>query len=68
MPSFERQAGQFFLASAVILYDDLARRAACVGADEALEQRRTSAARRLIDLIDRHGDQHWNSQRKRLSE
>ena len=66
MPTFEQIAGQFFLESAAILYDDLARRAACDDAEEALVQRRALAAKRLIDLIDRHGDQRWETHRESL--
>jgi len=66
MPTFENIAGQFFLESATILYDDLARRAVSDDAEEALVQRRASAAKRLIDLIDRHGDQRWEAHRERL--
>jgi hypothetical protein len=64
--TFVHLAGQFFLESATILYDDLARRAECDGADPALMDRQVSAAWRLVDLIDCHGDQHWDQQRKRL--
>ena len=66
MPTFEDIAGQFFLESAIILYDDLARRAAYAGAEEGLVERRASSAKRLIDLIDRHGDHRWKAQRERL--
>jgi len=66
MSSIDRRAGQFFLEVATLLYDDLARRAECDGANEALVRRQASAARRLVNLIDRHGDEHWKEQKGRL--
>ncbi len=66
MTEIRRKAGEFFLEAAVILYDDLARRAAEEGAEEALVQRRISSARRLVELIDLHGSGRWEAQRQRL--
>jgi hypothetical protein len=31
-----------------------------------LVRRQASAARRLVNLIDRHGDEHWKEQKGRL--
>ena len=67
MTEFRRKAGQFFLETAVILYDDLARRAGQENAEKKLVQRQVSSARRLDELIDRHGDGHWEAQRRSLN-
>lgn len=66
MTELQRKAGQFFIETAVILYDDLARRAGQESAKKELVQRRVSSAQRLDELIDQHGDGQWEAQRRRL--
>jgi len=67
MTEFRRKAGQFFLETAVILYDDLARRAGQENAEKKLVQRQVSSARRLDELIDLHGDGQWEAHRWSLN-
>ena len=66
MTEFQRKAGQFFIETAVILFDDLARRAGQENAEKELVQRQVSSARRLNELIDHHGDGQWEAQRRSL--
>jgi hypothetical protein len=67
MTESRRKAGQFFLETAVILYDDLARRAGHENAAKELVQRQVSSARRLDELIDLHGYGQWEAQRRSLN-
>lgn len=62
----EQRAGQFFLEAAALLYDDLARRASEDGAAPALRRRRIDSAQRLVELIDRYGDERWDADRARF--
>ena len=66
MTQYRRKAGQFFLETAFILYDDLDRRATQENAAEDLVQLQVSSARRLDELIDRHGYGQWEAERQRL--
>ena len=64
--ALERRAGHFFIEAAIVLYDDLARRAGAPGAEASLIRRKIESALRLIKLINDYGDQSWDEELKRL--